>query len=131
MKSTGVPIGEAAARYGLAPHVLRHWEAVGLLNPARVAGERRRYADDDLVRIALVVRAKQAGLSLGDIRTVLGSGLRTVLDRRRAEVRQRIAQAQAELAMLECAAACDHDDPLTCPHLSEHVKGAPPMEGRP
>ena len=130
MKSTGVPIGEAAARYGLAPHVLRHWEAAGLLSPARVAGDRRRYADDDLARIALVVRAKQAGLSLGDIRTVLGDGLREVLDRRRAELRRRIARAQAELAMLECAAACDHEDLLACPHLREHAEGAPP-EGRP
>ena len=130
MKSTGVPIGEAAARYGLAPHVLRHWEAVGLLDPARVAGQRRRYAEADLARIALVVRAKQAGLSLDDIRTVLGSGLREVLDRRRVELRQRIEQARAELAMLECAAACEHDDPLTCPHLRDHAKGAPP-EGRP
>ena len=130
MKSTGVPIGEAAARYGLAPHVLRHWEAAGLLSPARVAGDRRRYADDDLARIALVVRAKQAGLSLGDIRAALGDGLREVLDRRRAELRRRIARAQAELAMLECAAACGNDDPLTCPHLREHAEGAPP-EGRP
>ena len=28
-------IGELAARFGLATHVLRHWEAVGLLGPER------------------------------------------------------------------------------------------------
>ncbi|WXK67305.1 MerR family DNA-binding transcriptional regulator [Nonomuraea sp. N2-4H] len=34
MKSTPMmAIGEVAARFGLAPHVLRHWEAMGLLSP--------------------------------------------------------------------------------------------------
>ena len=28
-------IGELAARFGLATHVLRHWEDMGLLSPAR------------------------------------------------------------------------------------------------
>jgi MerR family copper efflux transcriptional regulator len=34
-------IGEVAARFGLPAHVLRHWEAQGLLTPAR-HGDRRR-----------------------------------------------------------------------------------------
>ncbi|MEV4460634.1 MerR family DNA-binding transcriptional regulator [Microbispora sp. NPDC049633] len=41
MKSSAtIGIGEAAARFGLATHVLRHWEYVGLLTPSRVAGDR-------------------------------------------------------------------------------------------
>ena len=31
-------IGELATRFGLATHVLRHWEDEGLLSPARRAG---------------------------------------------------------------------------------------------
>ncbi|WP_414938151.1 MerR family transcriptional regulator [Amycolatopsis sp. cmx-11-51] len=60
-------VGEVARRFGLATHVLRHWESVGLLKPAR-AGDRRRYDDKDLYRIAVIVRSKEAGLSLDGIR---------------------------------------------------------------
>ncbi|MZG18734.1 MerR family DNA-binding transcriptional regulator, partial [Streptomyces sp. SID5914] len=31
----GLGIGALAARFGLAAHVLRHWEAMGLLHPGR------------------------------------------------------------------------------------------------
>ncbi len=34
MKSSPWTIGELAARFGLATHVLRHWEDVGLLTPS-------------------------------------------------------------------------------------------------
>ncbi|MEU7915795.1 MerR family transcriptional regulator [Microbispora bryophytorum] len=57
MKSSAtIGIGEAAARFGLATHVLRHWESVGLLTPARVAGDRRRYGPGDLFRVAVLER---------------------------------------------------------------------------
>ena len=56
-------IGEVAARFGLPTHVLRYWEAEGLLTPAR-ACDRRRYTDADLHRVA----------AIGDLE---GGGLRT------------------------------------------------------
>lgn len=54
-------IGEVAARFGLPTHVLRHWEAEGLLTPAR-AGDRRRYTDADLYRVAAILISKGGGL---------------------------------------------------------------------
>ncbi|WP_375546898.1 MerR family transcriptional regulator, partial [Streptomyces gossypii] len=33
-------IGALAARFGVATHVLRHWESKGLLHPGRDAGGR-------------------------------------------------------------------------------------------
>ncbi|HWV26917.1 MAG TPA: MerR family transcriptional regulator, partial [Aeromicrobium sp.] len=52
MKSRTHSIGEVADRFGIATHVLRHWEDMGLLTPQRDTADRRRYVDDDLVRIA-------------------------------------------------------------------------------
>src|SRR5690242_4166048 len=73
MKSTdGMGIGAVAARFGLATHVLRHWESVGLLSPERV-GDRRRYGPDDLYRVAVILRAKEAGLALEDIRRFIAA----------------------------------------------------------
>src|SRR5262249_30579296 len=56
MKSSGeLTIGELANRFGLATHVLRHWESMGLLVPGRDRGGQRRYGDGDLARVALIL----------------------------------------------------------------------------
>jgi len=123
MKSSDadLSIGEIAERFGLATHVLRHWESVGLLTPARVTASRRRYGPADLYRVAVVLRAKEAGFSLDDIREMFAarkpSGRTAVLRRRRAELAARIAAAQASLELIDGALGCDHEDIATCPHF--------------
>ena len=66
-------IGEIAARFGLAPHVLRHWESMGLLAPARAEGHRRRHRPDDLYRVGVILLAKEAGLNLTGIREIIAT----------------------------------------------------------
>jgi MerR family transcriptional regulator, copper efflux regulator len=92
-------IGEIAERFGLAAHVLRHWESMGLLAPARVEGDRRRYGRDDLYRVAVILRAKEAGFSLDDIREMIATGdpdgRRDILLRRHADLTRRVAEAEA------------------------------------
>jgi len=61
-------IGELSARFDLAPHVLRHWEAMGLLAPAARVNGRRRYAQEHLTRVAMIVGGKSGGLSLEQLR---------------------------------------------------------------
>ena len=56
-------IGEIAGHFGLATHVLRHWETIGLLSPVRASGGRRRYDRFDLYRVASILLAKEAGLT--------------------------------------------------------------------
>src|SRR3990170_4422751 len=65
-------IGDVAARFGLPTHVLRHWEAEGLLAPAR-DGDRRRYTDEDLYLVAAILISKEAGFGLADIRKMLSA----------------------------------------------------------
>ncbi|MET8853252.1 MerR family transcriptional regulator [Amycolatopsis sp. NPDC004625] len=111
-------IGEVAARLGLPAHVLRFWEAEGLLTPARV-GTRRRYTEADLRRVAAILVAKEAGFELADIRTMLTA--RSAADRaamaarQRELLRARIARAQAALELLD--GDCPHDDLMTCPNF--------------
>ncbi|MFI6173591.1 MerR family transcriptional regulator [Nocardia sp. NPDC051052] len=115
-------IGAVAARFGLATHVLRHWESVGLVTPQRDSAGRRRYDEDDVFRVAVILRAKEAGFTLDDIRTMLTTPNRsTVLSRQRGELRARIATAQASLDMIEHAMACEHVDFTTCPHFQAAV----------
>jgi DNA-binding transcriptional MerR regulator len=113
-------IGEVAARFGLPTHVLRHWEAEGLLAPAR-EGDRRRYSDADVHRVAAIVVAKEAGLGLADIRAMLGARSaaerHAVMSRHRAALLDQIARAREALAMLEGGMRCPHDDIMTCPYF--------------
>ncbi|MFE6614420.1 MerR family transcriptional regulator [Amycolatopsis sp. NPDC057786] len=125
MKSSTLSVGEVAERFGLATHVLRHWESVGLLKPAR-AGDRRRYDDNDLYRIAIILRSKEAGLSLDGIREMFRepSEREAILKRHKKELEQRIAAAQASLAIVDCALGCEHDDFTQCAHFREAVARA-------
>jgi DNA-binding transcriptional MerR regulator len=121
----GLSIGEVAARFGLATHVLRHWEAMGLLAPARVTASRRRYRASDVYRVAVILRAKEAGFSLEEIRELLAArepaDRTAILRRRRTELAARIAAAQASLELIDCALDCDHTDIVECPHFQATV----------
>ncbi|WP_245192800.1 MerR family transcriptional regulator [Amycolatopsis alba] len=125
MKSSTLSVGEVAERFGLATHVLRHWESVGLLKPAR-SGDRRRYDDADLYRVSVILRAKEAGLSLDGIREMFQKpGEReAVLRRHKEELTRRIAAAQASLAIVDCALGCEHDDFTQCAHFRAAVARA-------
>lgn len=126
-------IGAAAERFGLAPHVLRHWESMGLLAPGRDATGRRRYGAADLTRVAVVLRAKEAGLALDTIRTLAAADpapRRDVLRREAETLRARIAAARASLDLVEGALACDHEDFTRCPRYRRAVAEAPRRRGR-
>jgi len=118
-------VGEAATHVGVATHVLRHWESMGLLSPDRTRDGHRRYRRPDLVRIAVILRAKEAGLSLDAIHDMIVSGepgaRQRVLQRQRDELAGRIERLQTALVMLDGALNCDHEDIATCPHFQRAV----------
>lgn len=118
-------IGQAADHFGLPPHVLRHWESVGLLSPARVEGGHRRYTRDDLVRVASIVIMKQAGLPLPDIREFLTrihtAARKDVLRRHHRALQARMAALRSALDLLEAGLNCSHEDIATCPNYRAHL----------
>ncbi len=64
---TSLTIGQLGEQTGEAPHVLRHWEEVGLLHPARTPSGHRRYAPGTVAAVRTVRRLQRVGLSLADI----------------------------------------------------------------
>lgn len=128
MKSSEVsrrePIGDAAAQFGLDTHVLRHWEDRGLLHPERDAGGRRRYGEDDEVRIAVILRNKAAGMSLDQIAVLLdrdAPARHRVLAEHLAELDRRQREIEQARAMTEHALRCRAHDITACPRFREHV----------
>lgn len=140
MKSTGGEtwsVGEVAERFGVPTNVLRHWESVGLLAPARDGGGRRRYDRDDQVRVAAIIRNKAAGMGLEQIRLLFdggAAGRHRVLTEHLAEIEDRIRALESSRAMTEHAMECRAHDITTCPNFRKHLEATlagEPWSGNP
>ncbi|MGW5723339.1 helix-turn-helix domain-containing protein [Amycolatopsis sp. NPDC003865] len=108
----GVSVGEVAGRFGLPAHVL-----------------------PDLFRVAVIMRAKEAGFGLEGIRQMIATPdvveRRDILRRQRGELARRIAEAHASLALIECALERDPDDFAQCDEFRAMVAARIGVESRP
>ncbi len=57
-------ISELAARTGVSPHALRHYERLGLLAPERRPSGYREYADSAVRDVRFIVEGRRLGFSL-------------------------------------------------------------------
>lgn len=71
-KRTHLNASASARATGTTVRALHHFEALGLISPARGPNGYRRYGADDLVRVAAIRLLQQTGLSLSAINAVLG-----------------------------------------------------------
>jgi len=105
-------VAEVGRRTGLTRKALRHYEALGLVEPAgRTDAGYRLYDDDGLRRIELVNRAKVLGLSLHEAKEFLHVAegccgdhhpqLAELVERKLAETQQRMAELQSLRGTLE------------------------------
>jgi len=118
-------IGELARRSGFAPTALRYYEKAGLLPQlARTLSGYRDFDGDTLPRLAFIRAAQAIGLSVAEIREVIGirdrgtppcAHVLDLIERHRAEVRSRIRQLQQlELDLALLAEQGAGVDPLEC-----------------
>jgi MerR family transcriptional regulator, copper efflux regulator len=114
-------IGELARQSGVPATALRYYEQLGLLpEPGRTDAGYRIYAADSVDRLAFIRAAQAVGLTLAEVRQVLGvrdtgeAPCRVVtdlIDHRHAEVKSKIAELrrlEGELAGLRARAARLH-----------------------
>ena len=97
-------IGEFAAFGRVSVRMLRHYDAIGLLTPARVdpATGYRFYADAQLLKLLRIAELREFGCSLDDAAEVLADSdereaLRRVLERRSGELRAALEVDRARL----------------------------------
>ncbi|MER7797561.1 MerR family transcriptional regulator [Microbacterium sp. NPDC096154] len=124
MKSTPWSVGELAERFGLATHVLRHWEDMGLLAPERDGAGRRRYGEADAYRVAVIVASKAAGMSLEKIRALVDSSARArhrILEAHLADIDERMVALERSRRMARHALECEAHDISMCPNFRANV----------
>jgi len=65
----GLTVAQMARTTGVSAHTLRYYERVGLLRPVtRTAGQQRRYRDSDVEWVAFLLRLRQTGMPIAQIR---------------------------------------------------------------
>src|SRR2546421_8308594 len=85
-------ISVAAELAGVHPQTLRIYERKGLLNPARTAGNTRRYSDRDIDRLRAIQKLTQEhGINLAGVKMIVE--LENEMDR----MRQRMGRMMREL----------------------------------
>lgn len=101
-------IGDFAKHGRVSVRMLRHYDALGLLRPARVdpASGYRYYEAGQLARLNRVIALKELGFSLDQVGSILdelvgSEELRGMLRLRQAELESAMAAAAARLAQVE------------------------------
>ncbi len=117
LKTGALRRADLARATGCNLETIRYYETAGILPPpARTDAGHRTYGSTDIQRLRFILRARELGFSLNDIRGLLGLGdgaLRTcaeVKERTEAhltEVRAKIADLQRiEAVLSETASQC-------------------------
>lgn len=64
-------ISDLAREFGITPRTIRFWEDQGILAPER-AGSKRVFTRRDRARLKMALRGKRLGLSLAEIKDLIG-----------------------------------------------------------
>ena len=118
-------IGELAAATALTPDTLRYYERLGLpATPRRSAGGFRLFGHDAAERVRFVKQAQALGLSLDEIRQLIGVPCREV----EPVLRARLAELDARLAELRGLRRTLSRELTECePQVSSHPDAACPV----
>jgi DNA-binding transcriptional MerR regulator len=125
MSAPEMRIGDAAALLGLATHVLRHWEDIGLLSPRRLSSGHRVYDDQIVGQARLIQICRRAGLSLAEIGE-LAAGERVdrigLVNAKRTRIAEHIANLELADRFLAHLVRCVHSVISDCPECSALVE---------
>ena len=87
-------VGELARATGLSVRVLRHWDEIGLVSPARTTGGHRCYSSTEVTRLYRALALRQMGLRLDQVAALLADADPSP----RATLRAHLEGVEADLA---------------------------------
>ncbi len=114
MSQTGptFAISDLAREFDITPRTIRFWEDQGILAPQR-EGNKRIFTRRDRARLKMALRGKRLGLSLAEIKDLIGMYNSTedeppqlleclrVMEKRRAALQQQREDIEAMLAEID------------------------------
>ena len=107
--ATTFAISDLAREFGITPRTIRFWEDQGILAPER-EGSKRIFTRRDRARLKMALRGKRLGLSLAEIKDLIGMYESTedetpqlleclrIMEKRRAALEQQREDIEAMLA---------------------------------
>ena len=130
-------IGEAAKRSGVSAKMIRHYESLRLLKPARrTESGYRIYDDNDLHTLRFVRRSRDLGFAMKEIQQLLGlwqnrrrasSEVRRIAQAHIRDLDEKIDELQAMRRTLErLVHDCHGDDRPECPILDDLAESSGP-----
>jgi MerR family transcriptional regulator, copper efflux regulator len=125
-----VNIGEAASESGVNAKMIRHYEAIGLLEPAhRRPNAYRDYGSREIHELKFIRRARRLGFSVAEIGALLtlwrdrdrpSRDVRRIAEAHLVDLEARIAEMRAMAKTLrELVHKCHGDDRPDCPILED------------
>lgn len=132
-------IGQAARLSGVSDKMVRHYEAIGLLHPARRPNGYRDYTAADVAVLRFIRHARDLAFPLEDVRRLLAlwrDRHRASADVRRIAL-EHVEALEAKARSMQAVAAslrhlaehCGGDARPDCPILDE-LEGRPPHDER-
>lgn len=126
---SGLSRGELARATGSNIETIRYYEKTGLLpDPPRTGAGYRVYSSAHALRLRFILRARELGFSMDDIRGLLGLGdgaaptcseVKDRTERHLADVRAKIADLKRiEAVLAETAVQCSGEQVPHCPVLN-------------
>jgi MerR family mercuric resistance operon transcriptional regulator len=124
----GLQRAELARQTGCNLETIRYYEKIGMMpDPPRTASGYRIYGENHLSRLRFILRARELGFSLDEVRGLLAlvdGGTQTCAEvkerteRHLADVRAKIADLKRiEKVLAQTASQCSGDDVPECPVL--------------
>jgi DNA-binding transcriptional MerR regulator len=117
MEEILMPIGEVAARAGVATSTIRYYERRGLFDADARSSGQRRYAMESLRRLVFIGMLQDAGLALDEIDGILNASTveewKAIAAARLEVLDGEIAQLQHARDLLAGALLCRYDHPVT------------------
>ncbi len=101
-------VREVARVTGLTVRTLHHYDAIGLLSPARTPAGYRAYTDSDLLLLQQILIYRELGFALEQIKQIVhdpGFDRRAALVQQRRQLAARVAHTQTILRAVDAALA--------------------------
>jgi len=115
---------ELAAQLGCNLETIRYYEKIELIPaPARTASGHRLYSGEDQARLRFILRARDLGFPVGDVRSLLGlhdgrpscAEVKMLAESHQEDIRKRIADLrQMERRLSEIMAGCTGEATPDC-----------------